>query len=75
MKSSSNRSLVRTGARIAGECAVRVPVASRVVSQLLDPTTPAWRRAMLLVVLAEAALSMYESVQQPTSVRRVRSSS
>jgi hypothetical protein len=71
----SNRTLVRTGARVVGECAVRVPLAGRVLSQLLDPTTPPWRRAVLMVVLFDAVAGAIEAVQQPSAPKRVRSMS
>lgn len=75
MRIRPNRSLMRAGVHALGEAAIRVPLAGRIVAQLLDPATPPWRRAMLLVVAADAVIGMIETVHQPATVRPVRSSS
>lgn len=75
MKIRPTGSFVRAGVHALGEAAIRVPLAGRVVAQLLDPATPPWRRAMLLVVAADAVIGMIETVHQPATVQTVRSSS
>lgn len=49
-----------------GQIALAVPVAARVVGQLLANTTPPWRRAILFVVLADALIGAVEAIQSPS---------
>lgn len=51
---------------VLGQIALAVPVAARVVGQLLANSTPPWRRAMLVVVLADALIGAVEAVQAPS---------
>lgn len=65
MRSPPARSASRGHLTMIGQIALAVPVAARVLGQLLAPTTPPWRRAVLVVVLAEAVIGAVETVQAP----------
>lgn len=65
MKSSAIRTRARTGVGAVGIVLLNIPLAARVIGQLVSPAVHPARKVLLAAVLVDGVLAAIEAIQSP----------